>query len=98
MPSYPDGAEPIYMSFVVHHDQPDALAAALRRRGVDTTVGYMSDITHSPLFPELQAYDYANASRAFQELLHLPVHPNLGRRDLAHMAEAVRAACLEIGS
>ncbi len=98
VPSYPSGAEPIYMSFVVHHSQRDALADALRKRGVDTTIGYMSDITRSDLFPELQSYDCPNAREAFAELLHLPVHPRLGRRDLSHMVESVRAACLRVGA
>lgn len=97
VPSYPQGAEPIYMSFVVHHARRDALATALRGRGVDTTVGYMSDITQSPLFPELSSSDCPATRRACAELLHLPVHPRLTRRDLTHMVEAVRASCLEVG-
>ena len=95
-PTYPPGAEPIYMSFVVHHPRRDALAAALRARGVDTTVGYMSAFADHALFPEFKT-EAPNAARAFTELLHLPVHPNLSPADLRHMAEAVRAACLEVG-
>jgi perosamine synthetase len=98
VPSYPEGAEAIYMSFVIHHPRREALAEALRHRGVDTTVGYMSDISRSPLFPELEAFDCPNTRQAFDTLLHLPVHPRLTRRDLRHMVEAVRASCLEVGS
>ncbi len=97
VPTYPEGAEAIYMSFVVHHPQRAALADALRGRGVDTTVGYMSDITRSPLFPELERFDCPNTREAFENLLHLPVHPRLTQRDLKHMVEAVRAARLEVG-
>lgn len=97
VPTYPEGAEPIYMSFVVHHARRDELARALRARGVDTTVGYMSDCSDSPLFPEYRA-ECPNASRAHAELLHIPVHPNLNERDVAHMIEATRQACLEIGA
>ena len=95
-PTYPDGAEPIYMSFVAHHADRDRLAAALRARGVDTTIGYMSDLSDHPLFQEYRA-DCPNAGEAFKSLLHIPVHPNLRPKDLRHMSEAVRAACLEIG-
>ncbi len=97
VPTYPQGAEPIYMSFVVHHARRDALAAALRTRGVDTTVGYMSDLSTNPLFAEFAAR-CPNASRAHQELLHIPVHPNLQPRDLDHMIEATRQACLEVSA
>jgi dTDP-4-amino-4,6-dideoxygalactose transaminase len=96
-PSYPDGAEPIYMSFVVHHSDRDGLAAELRKRGVDTTIGYMSNCAASPLFPD-HARRCPNAELAFADLLHIPVHPNLTETDRAHMCEAVRQACLELRS
>ena len=95
-PTYPTGAEPIYMSFVVNHPRRDALAAALRRRGVDTTIGYMNAFGDHPLFPEYKR-SCPNAAQAMAELLHLPVHPNLSAADLDHMVEAVRSAALEVG-
>ncbi len=94
-PSYPEGAEPIYMSFVVHHEDREGLMEALRARGVDTTVGYMSNCADSPLFPEDRA-DCPRAARAFRDLLHIPVHPNLDDRDLRHICEAVRQSVLEL--
>jgi len=97
VPTYPAGAEPIYMSFVVHHPRRDALAAALRQRGVDTTVGYMSDLSSNDLFREF-ATRCPNAAEAHRSLLHLPVHPNLSERDIEHMIEATRQACLEVGA
>lgn len=96
VPTYPDGAEPIYMSFVVHHRDRDGLAAALRSRGVDTTIGYMSNCADSDLFPD-EKKRCPNAERAFADLLHLPVHPNLSEADRRHLCEAVRQACLEVG-
>ena len=95
VPTYPDGAEPIYMSFVVHHPDRNALACQLRKRGVDTTVGYMSNCADSPLFPE-EATSCPKAERAFDELLHIPVHPNLSASDRDHLAEAVRQACMAL--
>ncbi len=94
-PTYPAGGEPIYMSFVVHHDQRDDLATALRGLGVDTTVGYMSNCADSDLFPDERA-DCPRAAHAMANLLHIPVHPNLSTSRLDHIAEATRQACLEI--
>jgi dTDP-4-amino-4,6-dideoxygalactose transaminase len=96
VPTYAPGAEPIYMSFVVHHDKRDALMKALLRRGVDTTTGYMNDCSDHPLFPEFRR-PCPNAARVKQEQVHIPVHPNLDQKDLSHMVEAVRSACLELG-
>lgn len=95
VPAYPAGAEPIYMSFVVHHRKRDALMAALRKRGVDTTVGYMNDCSDHPLFPDYRR-PCRNAARIKEEQVHLPVHPTLDDKDLAHLVEAVRSACIEV--
>jgi hypothetical protein len=94
-PQYPAGAEPIYMSFVVHHPKRDELQKHLRRRGVDTTVGYMNDCSDHELFPQFRR-PQPNAATIKREQLHLPVHPSLDRRDLDHMVEAVRSAVLKI--
>jgi perosamine synthetase len=93
VPAYPEGAEPIYMSFVVHHANRAGLAKELRKRGVDTTIGYMSNCADSGLFPQA-AKSCPNAERAFDELLHIPVHPNLSASDRDHLVEAVRQACM----
>lgn len=97
LPTYPEGAAPIYMSFVVHHPRRDALMAALLRRGVDTTTGYMNDCSDHPLFAAHRR-PCANAAAIKRDQLHLPVHPRMDERDLAHMAQALREACAEVGA
>jgi len=97
VPEYPEGAEPIYMSFVVHHRAREALSTALRECGVDTTIGYMGNCADHPLFPEVRN-DCPNAAEAFKNLLHIPVHPNLKQKDLDHMIESIRASCLNSGN
>ncbi len=96
-PTYPEGSAPIYMSFVVHHSNRDGLASALRDRGVDTTTGYMNDLSDHPLFDAFRR-PCPNAKKAMAELLHIPVHPNLRPSELEHMVESVRSACLEVRS
>ena len=94
VPEYPDGAEPIYMSFVVHHENRDGLMSALRARGVDTTTGYMNDLSDHELF-QAHRRPCPNAAKAMAQLLHIPVHPNLTKGDVDHLIESVRAATLE---
>jgi hypothetical protein len=72
----------------------DGDPAALRKRGVDTTIGYMSDCSSNPIFAEFAA-DCPNARAIHAECVHIPVHPNLRSKDLNHMIEAVRAAVME---
>jgi len=92
LPQYPDGSEPIYMSFVVHHNDRMALANRLRALGVDTTTGYMNDLSDHPLFAEFRR-PCPNAAEANRTLLHLPVHPNLTERDMMHLINSVKHAC-----
>ena len=94
VPTYPQGADPIYMSFVVHHADRDGLMAALRNRGVDTTTGYMNDMSDHPLF-EAHRRPCPNSARAMAELLHIPVHPNLRASEVEHMIKSVREASVE---
>ena len=96
LPSYPAGAEPIYMSFVIHHPRRDALMTALRKRGIDTTTGYMNDCSDHPLFSEFRR-PCANAAIIKAEQLHLPVHPRMDQKDLEHLAESLRSAIREVG-
>ena len=95
-PEYPKGAEPIYMSFVIHHPRRDELMKSLRRRGIDTTYGYMNDCSDHELFPAYKR-PCANAAVIKRDQLHLPVHPRMDERDLKHMVEAVRQSVREVG-
>ncbi len=95
-PEYPAGAEPIYMSFVIHHPRRDALMAELRKRGVDTTVGYMSDCSDHELFAEYRR-PQPNAATLMRDQLHIPVHPRMDEKDTRHIAEAVRQSVRAAG-
>ena len=92
VPTYPKGAEPIYMSFVVHHPDREALARELRAKGVDTTTGYMNDLSDHPLFQDYKR-SCPNATKANKYLLHIPVHPNLSAGDRDHLVQVVQEAC-----
>ena len=95
IPSYPQSAEPIYMSFVVHHPDRSALAKGLRSRGVDTTTGYMNDLSDHHLFQEYKR-SCPNATKANNSLLHIPVHPNLSVLDREHLIRSVQEVCAEL--
>ena len=83
------------MSFVVHHPDRNALAEGLRARGVDTTTGYMNDMSDHPLFQEYKR-SCPNATEANANLLHIPVHPNLSILDRNHLIQAVQEVCSEL--
>lgn len=94
-PRYPKKSEPIYMSFVVHHSNRKGLEKELRKRGVDTTTGYMNDLSDHPLFREYKR-SCPNAKKANSELLHIPVHPNLTECDRKHIVRSVIESCVSL--
>ena len=72
----------------------DAVAAALRERGVGTGVHYPTPVHQQPLYQELGYRDsLPEAERAAREVLCLPVHPALSEADLETIVREVRALC-----
>lgn len=94
LPHVPDWAAPAWHLFVVRHPQRDALQQRLSEAGVGTLI-------HYPIPPHRQvAYADAGfapdafpiASRMADEVLSLPMGPQLQMDDVARVIEAVQAA------
>jgi dTDP-4-amino-4,6-dideoxygalactose transaminase len=99
LPSPEPWAEPVWHLFVVRHPQRDALQAALAEAGVDT-------IIHYPIPPHLTGA-YARGFEAGRlpiaelladEVLSLPMGPQLALADAELVAEAVREAGAALGA
>jgi dTDP-4-amino-4,6-dideoxygalactose transaminase len=69
----------------------DALAAALARDGVATTVYYPSPLHLQPCFASLgyRRGDFPVAERACDEVLALPIYPELGPREIVYITERI---------
>lgn len=94
LPHTPDWAEPVWHLYVVRHPQRDALQKELANAGVGTLI-------HYPIPPHLQgAYTNLNLKTgAFpisegmhNEVLSLPIGPNMSLQDADAVIAAVRAA------
>jgi dTDP-3-amino-3,4,6-trideoxy-alpha-D-glucose transaminase len=98
LPTVADGVEPVWHQFVVRHPARDALAAALRRAGIETMVHYPIPPHRSGAYAELAGSLPALpiAERLAGEVLSLPVGPHLGEARARAVAEAVVAACTEL--
>ncbi|AQL44811.1 aminotransferase DegT (plasmid) [Halorientalis sp. IM1011] len=89
-PTEPDGRRHVYHQYTVRCDDREGLASALESRGIGTGIYYPTPIH------QLDAYDgfAANAPRAEQasnEVLSLPVHPNVDEDDIDEIATELTA-------
>lgn len=98
----PDGArvveeradcECIYHLFPVRFEARDAVAAALRERGIETGVHYTPAVHQHPAWRDRQIVygEVPNAEAWAAEELSLPMHPDLLPEEIERVAEALHA-------
>ena len=76
----------LLLSALLFEDMP-AVSRALLARGIDSKRDYMRDCS-ALLDPP---GDFPVAARADRQVLHLPIHPELGEREMDRIASAVEA-------
>jgi dTDP-4-amino-4,6-dideoxygalactose transaminase len=91
-------ARAVFHLFVVRHPRRDALAAALRERGVGTLVHYPIPLHLQPAFaaPHGSPGELGVAERAAAEILSLPLYPELTDEQARAVVGAVRAAAKQV--
>jgi dTDP-4-amino-4,6-dideoxygalactose transaminase len=87
-------ARAVHHLFVVRHPRRDALAAALRARGIGTLIHYPIPLHLQPAFASLggRPGDLPVAEKATSEILSLPLYPELRDEQARGVVEAVREA------
>lgn len=86
-PVTPPNREHVYHQYTVRTDDRDALQAHLEREGVGTKVYYPTPIHEQPAY-DVEC-DMPVAERASDEVLSVPVHPNLSRADIDDIVDAI---------
>ena len=91
-------ARAVFHLFVVRHPRRDALAAALRARGVGTLIHYPIPLHLQPAFASLggKPGDLPVAEKATAEVLSLPLYPELTDEQARAVAAAVADAAREL--
>jgi dTDP-4-amino-4,6-dideoxygalactose transaminase len=87
-------AEPVAHLYVVRHPRRDALAEALKVRGIGTLIHYPIPLHLQPAFAELggRAGDLPVAEKACREVLSLPLHPTLSDEQVETVVRGVKDA------
>jgi dTDP-4-amino-4,6-dideoxygalactose transaminase len=99
LPAEQPWAHHVWHLFVVHSSRRDALAEALRVRGIPTGLHYPIPLHQQSAFAgrEPGAGPLPETERAAATCLSLPMHPHLTDAQVQQVADAVRESVLEIG-
>ena len=91
LPLAPEGFEHVYHQYTIRIEQRDALQKFLSERKIGSTVYYPHPLHLQPLYASLghKPGDFPHAERAAQEVLSLPMYPELRKEQIARVVEAV---------
>ena len=88
-PVEPDGCRHVFHQYTVRCGNRDALRDQLSDHGIGSAVYYPICIHRQPAYAGVEA-DVPVAERVADEVLSLPVHPNVSSDDIAHIGDVVR--------
>ncbi|HNA88570.1 MAG TPA: DegT/DnrJ/EryC1/StrS family aminotransferase [Anaerolineales bacterium] len=90
LPPQPADIEPVYHQFVVRHPRRDALRETLRSQGIQTLVHYPVPVHLQPAYANLGLGrgSLPKSEQAADEVLSLPLYPELTEDQVQRVAEA----------
>lgn len=90
-PFTPEGYEHVFHQYTIRVEFRDALHAFLNERKIGNTVYYPHPLHLQPLYASLghKVGDFPHAERAAQEVLSLPMYPELRNEQIAHVVNSV---------
>jgi dTDP-4-amino-4,6-dideoxygalactose transaminase len=90
-PFEPEGLEHVYHQYTIRTERRDALQQHLAARKIGSTVYYPHPLHLQPLYAHLghKPGDFPHAERAAQEVLSLPMYPELRKDQIARVVEAI---------
>ena len=90
-PLVPEGYEHVFHQYSIRVERRDALVQLLNKRKIGSSVYYPVPLHLQPLYASLghKAGDFPHAEHAAQEVLSLPMFPELRSEQITRVAEAV---------
>jgi len=79
----------VYHQFVIRHSQRDALRAFLARHGIHTQIHYPVPVHLQPAYRELKANTLSFTESIANEILSLPLHPELQDEDVERVCQFI---------
>jgi len=91
-PHTPEGLEHVFHQYTIRVEKRDALQAFLAGRKVGCAVYYPHPLHLQPIYASLghKTGDFPHAERAAQEVLSLPMYPELRQEQIARVADCLQ--------
>ena len=92
-PSLRPGTRHTYHLYVIRAKQRDELAEHLRKLGIETAIHYPTALTNLPAYRYLKhkLSDFPVASQLQNEILSLPMYPELSSEMIRYVADGISA-------
>lgn len=94
-PVEPEGRRHVYHQYTIRTEDRDRLQAHLESAGVGTGIYYPTPIHEQPAYEGVEC-SAPVAERASEEVLSLPIHPNLSQSDLTDIVTAITTTAEDI--
>jgi len=93
LPWEDDNRTGVYHQYVIRTPQRDALRAHLRERGIETGIHYPTPLHQQPAWQTCyqQSLSFPHAEQAAQEIISLPVFPDLSREEIDAVIQGVQS-------
>jgi dTDP-4-amino-4,6-dideoxygalactose transaminase len=90
-PTVPEGFEHVFHQYTIRIERRDALQQFLSDRKIGSTVYYPHPLHLQPLYASLghKRGDFPHSESAAQEVLSLPMYPELRKEQIARVVEAI---------
>jgi dTDP-4-amino-4,6-dideoxygalactose transaminase len=94
LPVTAEGMRHVFHIYAIRTPERDRLQATLTSAGIESGIHYPQPVHLVPAYRDLghKAGDFPNAERAAEEVLSLPMYPELPKADIERVAEAVVSA------
>ena len=91
-PKVPEGFEHVFHQYTIRVEKRDALQKFLAERKIGSAVYYPHPLHLQPLYASLghETGDFPHAERAAQEVLSLPMYPELRNEQIARVVDCIQ--------
>jgi dTDP-4-amino-4,6-dideoxygalactose transaminase len=91
-PKVPEGFRHVFHQYTIRVEKRDALQKFLAERKIGSTVYYPHPLHLQPLYASLghETGDFPHAERAAQEVLSLPMYPELRNEQIARVVDCIQ--------